>query len=92
MKYAPLALVLVAVAGETAPPAVPVAVPIPISRSQPQPHRYHDLRQSLQQYHQAGAPAPRQLSAAERAELRRQLMEYDRPLPPERSALGQPDD
>lgn len=35
-----------------------------------------DLRQALRQYHSAATPAPtRQLSAAERAELRRQLAE-----------------
>ena len=38
-----------------------------------------DLRRTLQQYHPTRSPAPRELSPGERAELRRQLMEYTRP-------------
>lgn len=33
------------------------------------------LRRALQQYHPERSPAPRQLSAGERAELRRQIAE-----------------
>lgn len=47
------------------------------------PHRpAPDLRQAVQQYHPTAAPPPpRQLSAQERAELRRQLSENRQPLP-----------
>ena len=40
-----------------------------------------DIRQALQQYQRGAvpAPAPRQLTAPERAELRRQLSEYAQP-------------
>jgi len=41
-----------------------------------------DLRQALQQYMGGTAPAPRQLTAPERAELRRQLTEYAQPSLP----------
>jgi len=44
-----------------------------------QPQRVSDLRQALRQYHSAGAPRPRELSPAERAELRRQLSEFRQP-------------
>ena len=47
----------------------------------PQSPRPADLRQTVQQYHPAVvAPAPRQLSARERAELRRQLAEQAQPM------------
>jgi hypothetical protein len=35
-----------------------------------------DLRRVLQQYHPTRGPAPRELSPVERAELRRQLIEF----------------
>ena len=38
-----------------------------------------DLRQSLRQYHTLGTAAPRQLTPVERAELRRQLTEFEPP-------------
>lgn len=41
--------------------------------------RTADLRQVLQQHHPAGAPQPRQLSPAEREQLRRQLAEFAQP-------------
>jgi hypothetical protein len=45
------------------------------------PRHVPDLRQTLQQYHPGStAPAPRQLSPVERAELRRQLVDQARPV------------
>ena len=38
-----------------------------------------DLRQSLRQYDRPGTAAPRQLTPVERAELRRQLTEFEPP-------------
>ncbi|MBE7367893.1 hypothetical protein [Ramlibacter pallidus] len=50
----------------------------------PNPHVVH-LREVLQQYHPGSAPSPRALSASERAELRRQLLEQAAPsIPPKR--------
>lgn len=44
------------------------------------PQRVVDLRQVLQQYDAAGAPQPpRQLTADERAQLRKQLAEFTPP-------------
>ena len=60
MKYLAAALAL-ACAGAGAAPA--------------RPDPAAGLRQALQQYHPERSPAPRQLSAGERAELRRQLSE-----------------
>ena len=45
----------------------------------PEQRPVHDLRQSLRQYHTAGTAAPRQLTPVERAELRRQLTEFEPP-------------
>jgi hypothetical protein len=45
----------------------------------PAPPEPPDLRQVLQQYHPGTVAAPRQLSPAERAELRRQLTDYAQP-------------
>jgi hypothetical protein len=56
----------------------------------PQQRPQQDLRQSLQQV-QISAPSPRQLSPVERAELRRQLIEYDRQPPPARGCSRSPD-
>jgi hypothetical protein len=42
----------------------------------PEQRPVQDLRQSLRQYHTAGTAAPRQLTPVERAELRRQLIEF----------------
>jgi hypothetical protein len=48
--------------------------------AQAQPlQRVSGLRQALQQYHPGGALRPRELSPAERAELRRQLSEFRQP-------------
>lgn len=38
-----------------------------------------ELRKALQQYHPAGPIRPRELTPAERAELRRQLSEFRQP-------------
>lgn len=73
MKSANLLLAALAgLAGATpalaAAPAPPVVAPAAAS-----------LRQAVQQYHpSSSAPAPRQLTAQERAELRRQLLESRR--------------
>jgi hypothetical protein len=48
------------------------------AHAQPPRERGGDLRRAVQQYHPAGAPAPRQLTPVERAELRRQLSELGR--------------
>jgi hypothetical protein len=65
MKYLAAALALASVAAAAAPP------------SQRQPV---DLRRTLEQYHpESSTPQPRQLTAVERAELRRQLSEYKQP-------------
>ena len=70
MKY--LACAVLACAGAAG------AAPAPEPRPEPQP----PLRQALQQY-QPGAtaptPPPRELTPLERAELRRQLVEYGQP-------------
>lgn len=66
MNHLSVALLLLALAGAAG------ATPTP----QPPPA---DLRQALQQYQKIVAPAPRQLSAEERAELRRQLAEQGQP-------------
>jgi hypothetical protein len=72
MKYlAAVVLALPWMAIQAAPPP-PVWAPAP-----PPP----DLRQAVQQYHPGGAAAPRQLTPAERAELRKQLTDYARPAP-----------
>jgi hypothetical protein len=66
MKYraAALAVACIAAAAGAAPPPNPAAV---------------ELRQVLQQYHPASASPPRELSAKERAELRRQIGEHAPP-------------
>jgi len=71
MKYlaAVPALAWMAVQAASPSPAWPPAPPPP------------DLRQAVEQYHPGNAIAPRQLTALERAELRRQLNEYARPAP-----------
>ena len=69
MKYLAAVFVLAGATANAAPPQPPVA---------PQP----DLRRTLQQYHDVSATAPRQLTAAERAELRRQLIEFRQVAPP----------
>jgi hypothetical protein len=66
MKYFLAALGLFAADAALAAPAVPQAT--------------GGLRQTLQQYHSTGTPGPRQLSAIERAELRRQISESARPV------------
>lgn len=64
MKY--LVAVLLAWTGAQAgPPPQP-----------PEPRPQVPLRQVLEQFHPGGGVAPRQLSASERAELRRQLSEF----------------
>ena len=51
-----------------------------------------DLRRVVQQYHPASAPHPqadtRQLTADERAQLRRQLADFKHPPPPISSSEG----
>lgn len=85
MKCVPAVLALVSLAAAAVPPMEPLSQrPPPQELAQqelPQqelPQR--DLRQSLlQRYHGGSAPAPRQLTPVERAELRRQLTEYGQP-------------
>lgn len=60
MKYLAAALAFASAAAVAAP-----GMPAPA-----------DLRRTLQQYHPTRSPAPRELSPGERAELRRQLIEY----------------
>ena len=72
MKYLTAAALAVLCAGSFAAPPQP-------ARQSPPPAPPLDLRQLLQQYHGASDAVPRQLSEAERAELRRQLMEYSQP-------------
>ena len=60
MKYLAAALAFASAAAAAAPGSQPPA----------------DLRRTLQQYHPTRSPAPRELSPVERAELRRQLIEY----------------
>lgn len=52
------------------------AAPAPATQPEPQPQP--PLRQALQQYQPGttAAPAPRELTPLERAQLRRQLVEY----------------
>jgi hypothetical protein len=57
---------------------VGIAAALP-AHAQP-PQRASDLRKALQQYHPAGPLRPRELSPAERAELRRQLSEFRQPV------------
>ena len=78
MNLLPAVLALAGFGAWAAPPqqfAMPQQFPMP----QPQPRPQQDLRQSLHQFRQDGSPAPRQLSPGERAELRRQLIEYRPP-------------
>ena len=77
MKYLAAALALAGVAASAAPPPNP-DLQIP------------DLRQALRQYDRDGDALPRRLSPAERAELRRQLMEYQRPAPVQQQARPVP--
>ena len=50
--------------------------------AQPASTHASDLRQAVRQYHPAvAAPPPRQLSAGERAELRKQLADFNHPRP-----------
>ena len=63
MKYLAAALAFASAAALAAPGSQPPA----------------DLRRTLQQYHPTRSPAPRELSPGERAELRRQLIEYRQP-------------
>jgi hypothetical protein len=58
--------------------ALAAGVPCAATTDPPQA-RTADLRQALRQYHPGTAPAPRELSAGERAELRRQLSEQGQP-------------
>jgi hypothetical protein len=71
MKYLAAPVVLACACAAGAAPAEP----------QPQQVPVRDLRQVLQQYQGTTPtpPPPRQLTAAERAELRRQLVEYGAP-------------
>lgn len=64
MKY----LVALLVAGFAGPPACAQAAT-----------GASELRKALQQYHPAGPIRPRELTPAERAELRRQLSEFRQP-------------
>jgi hypothetical protein len=79
MKYFAAAALALWGAGALAAPPQPTQPPAP-----PPP----DLRQMLQQYQVTSSAAPRplpearQLTEAERAELRRQLSEYAQPAPP----------
>jgi hypothetical protein len=73
MKYLAAALALAGAAASAAPPLNPALPPA-------------DLRQALRQYDRDGGASPRQLSPVERAELRRQLSEYQRPAPVRRQA------
>ena len=74
MKYLTAAALAVLCAGSLAAPP-----PLQPARQSPPPAQQPDLRQLLQQYHDATGAVPRRLSDAERAELRRQLMEYSQP-------------
>ena len=68
MKYLAAALASVGLAAAAAPP----------------PHRPGaDLRQAVRQYDPGSSTAPRQLTAEERAQLRKQLTDY-RQLPVQR--------
>lgn len=60
-----------ALAGPARPDQPPAAPPLPVP----------DLRQAVQQYHPGTGAGPRQLTAAERAQLRRQLTEFGQPAP-----------
>ena len=73
MNLLPAVLALASLGAWAAPPQLGGTQP------QPQPRPQPDLRQTLHQFGQGGAPAPRQLSPGERAELRRQLIEYRSP-------------
>jgi len=72
MKYLAAAVPALAWLAVQAAPMTPSWPPAP-----PPP----DLRQAVQQYHPGSVAVPRQLSPAERAELRRQLTDYGRPAP-----------
>jgi hypothetical protein len=68
MQYLTAALVLASTAGATATPSAPPQLA--------------PLRQTLRQYQpETTVPPPRQLSANERAILRRQLLEFGQPEP-----------
>ena len=86
MKYLAAVFGLVWAAASAAPPipvvpmpVVPLAVPMPM----PLPVPGSDLRRALQQYDPDGTASPRQLSPAEREQLRKQLSEYG--TPPQRT-------
>ena len=64
MKYLAAALALASVAASATPP---------------EPRQPVDLRRTLQQYPADNPPQTRQLTAVERAELRRQLSEHKQP-------------
>ena len=68
MKYLAATFALACLGADVAPPAPAVAQPVPAG----------GLRQTLQQYHPSSGSAPRQLTPAEREELRRQLSEQSR--------------
>ncbi len=75
MKYLAAALALATVAAMAAQPTERASV---------------DLRRTLQQYPAESTPQPRQLTAVERAELRRQLSESRQP--PQRRLIRLPSD
>ena len=68
MKYLATTLALACLGADAALPQPAVVQPVPAG----------GLRQTLQQYHPSSGSAPRQLTPAEREELRRQLSEQSR--------------